>query len=539
MDDSSTATTPSPSPAAATAAGYDAARDKTTTTTAGSSAAGSNTGSGSGVSSIRLLIKSSNQQYDDMNIESDLCWTVERLKKQLSMVYPGKPEIKDQKLIYSGKLVNDTQKLSEVIRSYKDVYQQHHIFHLVCVNRSLTKPPYKAMTTPAKDNGVNANTNTNATANANVNATPRLETNNTNDNELRQRHVSTTAAAAAAQIPYQQLQQQPQQQQQQQYPWMQHLTDPNMQNHAYHLAAYQAAAAAAYGAVNVSTMTHLTQEQQQALLTNAWIQHCYAQYMQQVMQRPSGAQNAGPALPMLHPLLQNMPVIPHMMSVPQADPAAVPAGAAAAAQAANEAAAAGLQPAAAAAAGRQVDGPNFVNIQEEPEMRDWLDSFFSFTRLAIFATVLYFNSSPMRCLLVLLIASGIYLYHIGILRRRRERNNNNINRNNNAGNDAAAFAAVQQIQRMMDAAVERDNNPQAAAEPAPAAPAGQDADEAAAATPAAASAAGGADQADAAEAAAVAAAVVEPANANNSVISIVRTFVITFFTSLLPEAPAL
>ncbi|KAH8262806.1 hypothetical protein KR044_000577 [Drosophila immigrans] len=523
MDDS-TATTPSPSPAAATAAGYDAARDKT------SSAGDAN--NGSGVSSIRLLIKSSNQQYDDMNIESDLCWTVERLKKQLSIVYPGKPEIKDQKLIYSGKLVNDTQKLSEVIRSYKDVYQQHHIFHLVCVNRNLTKAPYKT-TTPAKDNSANAN-NTNATANANANAnvnvnnaTPRLETNNTNDNELRQRHAST-AAAAAAQISYQQQPQQPL------YPWTHHLLDPSMQNQAYHLAAYQAAAAAAYGAVNVSTMTHLTFEQQQALLTNAWIQHCYAQYMQQ---------NAGPALPMLHPLLQNMSMLPHMMSVPQPDAAAVPAGAAAAAHA-NEAAAAGLQPAAAAAAaaGRQVDGPNFVNIQEEPEMRDWLDSFFSFTRLAIFVTVLYFNSSPMRCLLVVLIASVIYLYHIGILRRRRERNNNNINRNNNAGNDAAAFAAVQQIQRMMDAAVEHDNNPQAAAEPGQAAPnaaaAAQDAPQAAAAAVAPASA--GADAADAAAVAAEAAAVaVEPANANNSVISIVRTFVITFFTSLLPEAPAL
>ncbi|KAH8377683.1 hypothetical protein KR093_006626 [Drosophila rubida] len=521
MDDS-TATTPSP--AAATAAGYDAARDKT------SSAGDAGTGSGSAVSSIRLLIKSSNQQYDDMNIESDLCWTVERLKKQLSMVYPGKPEIKDQKLIYSGKLVNDTQKLSEVIRSYKDVYQQHHIFHLVCVNRSLTKAPYKTTTTPAKDN--TNTTNATATANANANATPRLETNNTNDNELRQRHVSTAAAAAAAaQVPYQQQQQQ--QPATAAYPWMQHLLDPSMQNQAYHMAAYQAAAAAAYGAVNVSTMTHLTYEQQQALLTNAWIQHCYAQYMQQ---------NAGPALPMLHPLLQNMPhVIPHMMSVPQPDPAAVPAAAAAGAAQVNEAAAAaaGLQPAAAAAAaaaaGRQVDGPNFVNIQEEPEMRDWLDSFFSFTRLAIFVTVLYFNSSPLRCLLVVLIASVIYLYHIGILRRRRERNNNNINRNNNAGNDAAAFAAVQQIQRMMDAAVEHDNNPQAAAEPAPAAPAAQDAPEAA---PVAAPASAAADQADAAAVAAEAVAV-EPANANNSVISIVRTFVITFFTSLLPEAPAL
>lgn len=100
MDDS-TATTPSPSTATATAAGYEAARDKQQTknnnnignsnVAASAAAAAAAAANSKSVSSVRLLIKSSNQQYDDMNIESDLCWTVERLKKQLSLVYPGKP----------------------------------------------------------------------------------------------------------------------------------------------------------------------------------------------------------------------------------------------------------------------------------------------------------------------------------------------------------------------------------------------------------------------------------------------------------------
>ncbi|KAH8418805.1 hypothetical protein KR222_007537, partial [Zaprionus bogoriensis] len=452
----------------------------TATATAAAAAAVPNVSSNS---SVRLLIKSSNQQYDDMNIESDLCWTVERLKKQLSLVYPGKPDISDQKLIYSGKLLNDAQKLSEVIRSYKDVYQQHHIFHLVCANKNLPKAPLKT-TLPPKDNSATA--------------APRVDS-NTNDNELRQRHVAT---AAASQIPYQQ------QQQQQQLPlshttysWMQFLQTQAQQP-------------------PVASTTHMAfhqHQQQQAMLYNAWVQQWYAAYMQQMMQRMSVPQ----------------PVVP---AVPVAGEAVGVAGQV------NDAAAVAQQPAA-----RQVaaGGPNFPNIQEEPEMQDWLDSFFSFTRLAIFATVLYFNSSPMRCLLVMLIATVIYLYHIGVLRRRRERNNNNINRNNNAGNDVGAFAAVQQIQRMMDAAVELDNNPQAAvvapaavvagAEPAPAAAAAAAGQEDAAAPASAA----GAEQADAAVAAVAEAVAVEPANANNSVISIVRTFVITFFTSLLPEAPAL
>ncbi|XP_030080302.1 homocysteine-responsive endoplasmic reticulum-resident ubiquitin-like domain member 2 protein [Drosophila hydei] len=248
---------------------------------------------------------------------------------------------------------------------------------------------------------------------------------------------------------------------------------------------------------------------------------------------------------MLPPFMQSMPGLHNNMGVPlvahQPVPVVVAAGAAAGQP--NEEAVA-RRPAA-----QPVDGPNFPNIQEEPEVRDWLDSFFSLTRLAIFVTVLYFNSSPMRCLMVVFIASVIYLYHIGVLRRRRERNNNNINRNNNAGNNIAAFAAVQQIQRMMDAAVEQDNNPQAvdaaiaAAEQPNAAPAPVQAPaQAPAAEPndaAQPAASAGGDQAMDAAAAAAEAVAVEPANANTSVISIVRTFVITFFTSLLPEAPAL
>lgn len=90
------------------------------------------------------------------------------------------------------------------------------------------------------------------------------------------------------------------------------------------------------------------------------------------------------------------------------------AHAAAGAATATAAAAAAAPPpeaqvAQAAAAAPPANRPNFPNIQEEPEMRDWLDSFFSFTRLAIFVTVLYFNSSPLRCLLVVLIAGAIYL----------------------------------------------------------------------------------------------------------------------------------
>uniref|UniRef100_A0A6P4FPS1 Homocysteine-responsive endoplasmic reticulum-resident ubiquitin-like domain member 2 protein n=1 Tax=Drosophila rhopaloa TaxID=1041015 RepID=A0A6P4FPS1_DRORH len=397
-------------------------------------------------------------------------------------------KIQDQKLIYSGKLLDDSQKLSEVIRSYKDVYQQHHIFHLVCATKQVITPPPKTVTVPPKE------------------AVPASQDGSGNANELRQRHPT---------------QQQPAQQAGAASP------TPGLANPWAHFWQQNQAAAASASAIGNPHALF----QQQALIYNAWMQQVYAQYMQQYARSTLPGSNESVLPPLPQHLMTQVPLIA-ARNFAEAQPVA---GAAAA-------------PAAQAPPAPQINGaplnrPNFPNIQEEPEMRDWLDSFFSFTRLAIFVTVLYFNSSPLRCLLVVLIAGAIYLYHIGVLRRRRERNNNNINRNNNA-DDAAAFAAVQQIQRMMDAAVERENNdPQAANEPGavPAAgPAGAAAGRdvidapAAAAAPVAASAAN-TDPADlSAEAVAV-----EPPNANNSVISVVRTFVITFFTSLLPEAPAL
>ncbi|XP_017153761.2 homocysteine-responsive endoplasmic reticulum-resident ubiquitin-like domain member 2 protein [Drosophila miranda] len=486
------------SPAAATAAGCDAARDKTTNAgvAVAAAAAASST-------SVRLLIKSSNQQYDDMNVDSDLSWTVQRLKKQLSLVYPGKPDINDQKLIYSGKLLDDAQKLSEVIRSYKDVYQQHHIFHLVCANKHFAKPPAMPTAVPK-------------------NAAPRQEGNlNASTNEIRQRHASNQQQQPPLQLP----------QQQAGVDSFLHGDVNNLAFRTWYPLWLQQQQAATHPDPHVAY-------QQRVLLYNAWMSQVYDAYLQDLMR---GAES---------PPGNRVPLLPNML--PQWELQAqqqMAAHAAASAAAAQQNPAPVAQPAEAAqpAANR----PNFPLIQVEPENRDWLDSFFSFTRLAIFVTVLYFNSSPLRCLLVMFIAGVIYLYHIGVLRRRRERNNNNINRNNNAGHHVAAFAAVQQIQRMMDAVERENNDPQAAVEPvaagqdAPDAPLGAAADAPAdpAAAPAAAApaapvpaSAAGPEQAAAVSAEAAA---VEPPNANNSVISAVRTFVITFFTSLLPEAPAL
>ena len=54
--------------------------------------------------------------------------------------------------------------------------------------------------------------------------------------------------------------------------------------------------------------------------------------------------------------------------------------------------------------------PRFPNIiQDEQENRDWLDILYSMSRLMILLCLVYFYSSPVRCLVVVLIGISIYL----------------------------------------------------------------------------------------------------------------------------------
>lgn len=91
-------------------------------------------------SPVTLVIKAPNQKYNDQTINCYQNWTVERLKAHLSDVYPSKPSSKDQRLVYSGKLLLDHFTLKDVLRKQ----DEYHMVHLVCASRtppSSPKPP--------------------------------------------------------------------------------------------------------------------------------------------------------------------------------------------------------------------------------------------------------------------------------------------------------------------------------------------------------------------------------------------------------------
>ncbi|CAH2098097.1 unnamed protein product [Euphydryas editha] len=84
---------------------------------------------------VTLVVKAPNQQIEDQNIECQSSWTVRQLKGHLSEVYPSKPKADEQKIIYSGQLLEDNAVLKDVLRNYES--QIAHTMHLVCSSKRM------------------------------------------------------------------------------------------------------------------------------------------------------------------------------------------------------------------------------------------------------------------------------------------------------------------------------------------------------------------------------------------------------------------
>uniref|UniRef100_A0A8C6WID5 Homocysteine-responsive endoplasmic reticulum-resident ubiquitin-like domain member 2 protein n=1 Tax=Neogobius melanostomus TaxID=47308 RepID=A0A8C6WID5_9GOBI len=88
-------------------------------------------------SPVTLVIRAPNQKYGDQTINCLQNWTVKKLKSHLSDVYPSKPSCKDQRLVYSGKLLLDHFTLKDVLRKQ----DEYHMLHLVCASRTPPASP--------------------------------------------------------------------------------------------------------------------------------------------------------------------------------------------------------------------------------------------------------------------------------------------------------------------------------------------------------------------------------------------------------------
>jgi hypothetical protein len=440
----------------------------------------------------QIIVKLNGEvQLEDKRIQANLNWNIKKLKGVLSEIYKNSDE---QKIIYSGKLLSDNAVLKDVLRQYDG--QEAHTIHLVFTPKQISRRIYD-------------------------NSKSSLSNMSDNSEGLRQR----INASARETVSNSNTQQQPQQQQQ-------NTDNQNSQQPQQQQQPNTVPVPVINNVLNVNQMAASSSgnpheyvlAQQFAMQT--WLQQAYSQYLNQYMNVLSmgsqpgfmASQNQHQQQAHLHPMnipafMQNsFPNLPFAVPDFQANnfsaanpvtPISVPS----AVQSTDvQSDATAQQPNPPPAQQQEAAQRRFPNIiQDEQENRDWLDILYSMSRLMILLCLVYFYSSPFRCLIVIIIGVAIYCYHI--YKQNLSQMNNNSPRVNNNNLTPPAPGPEQRAgenEEGNDEDVARNNNEE--------------------------NVAGNANG--------------ETSNSDNtqnenSVVAFLRTFVMPFFASIIPEAPAL
>lgn len=343
---------------------------------------------------VTIIVKAPNQQIADQTIKCHLNWSIKKLKDYLSQVYPSKPKLEEQKLIYSGKLLTDTAILKDVLRMYEG--QENHTVHLVCTSKislqkSVKKPTPRTNTT---DSTSSYNSNTQAVNQENDHASSPTSP-----------QITPTFPFNGSGAPF--------------FGSVNPNQLPSMNNFD---TRFIWSGANAFGGVNDINANQL-----------AMMQQAYAQYISQYMQmigqpglgymtthlsNPVSRTPSQPAGILFNNANNNVNNLPRVRQplieedVP--DPPAAAVG----------------------AVGNDLDD------EDNRNNRDWLDWFYVLSRVVVLFSVVYFYSTPLRLLAVLLLLCMFYLHQNMRLQNDQfnaNNNNNNdnniVNHNNNQNND--------------------------------------------------------------------------------------------------------
>lgn len=435
--------------------------------------------------SMQVVVKAANQKYNDQTIQCQGSWTVKKLKTHLSEVYPCKPKENQQKIIFSGKLLQDHLVLKDVLRSFDPDCPT--TVHLVCAPGADSQESSPAPT---------------------PNVPPSTETTTTTSTGLRHRTNQTTApsntvdsagdesAAASANLPNQVPSFVAQSLPTSQYPqnWNAETYNAWMQQYYSHAQQPQ------------RSMGVETGQDYQNMYHQYWQYYMYMHYAQHM-------HSAGGIDAYRHFQTTGLPTVD---SVP-AENAPEVAG-----NANNGEAIAAAPPAAVGAAGG--GGAMFEDDEDEGRNRDWLDWLYVGSRLGVLLSIIYFYSTVGRFMLVFGFCFLVYIVRNHLYANR---NNNRNRRNNNAlaGNPDAAAEGNAPAEAVAAGAA-------AAVAEAPAAPV-----EAAAAAPADVIAPGDAGRPEEGENELTDAQQPAPPQEGPSPWSMVVTIITTFFSSMVPQPP--
>ncbi|XP_029378663.1 homocysteine-responsive endoplasmic reticulum-resident ubiquitin-like domain member 1 protein [Echeneis naucrates] len=329
---------------------------------------------------IKLLIKTPNQNQEDLLVEDiQPNWTVEDLKTRLSAVFPSKPAVNDQRLIYAGKLLSDHQHI-------KDIFKQTDptpTVHLVCACRnpltgSLGARPKTKATEPRPMAASNS---------PSPSSSPAVQT--PNAPELRQRRQTSSASAAAPA----------------------HTDTPVSPPWS---PAWPAAAMNGAPQMNQPAFPNYSLYSPQQLL---WLQHVYArQYYMQYQAALAAAGTVPPAPASVTG--QYPPVPPHQVPVPAALANQNPINNLPANQ--NPAPNGAFINPGEANQNMRMNAQGGPVMEDEEDMeRDWLDWLYSAARFCVLLMIVYFNSNLSRFLLVMSTLLLMYLHTAGWFPFRR------------------------------------------------------------------------------------------------------------------------
>ncbi|XP_047237151.1 homocysteine-responsive endoplasmic reticulum-resident ubiquitin-like domain member 1 protein [Girardinichthys multiradiatus] len=308
-----------------------------------------------------LLVKTPNQAQEDQIIEGvDMKWTVNDLKAHFSRVYPTKPAVSDQRLIFAGKLLPDHLHIKDLFRQTDSI----PILHLVCTVRN---PPQAATMTKETEQPHPSS------------LSPPVQT--PSASELRQRRQTSSAAATPIHT--------------QTSPW-------------------PASTLAAASQLTQPAFPSLSLYSPQQLL---WLQHVYAR--QYYMQYHAAMAAAGSAPPMsVATIGQYAPVPAHQVPVPApianqnpidnlpVNQHPVQDGAFINPGEANQ--------------NMRMNAQGGPMMEDEEDIeRDWLDWLYSVARLSVLLMIVYFNSNLSRFLLVMSTLFIMYLHTMGWFPFRR------------------------------------------------------------------------------------------------------------------------
>ncbi|XP_050793989.1 homocysteine-responsive endoplasmic reticulum-resident ubiquitin-like domain member 2 protein isoform X1 [Gopherus flavomarginatus] len=357
---------------------------------------------------VTLIIKAPNQKYTDQTINCFLDWTVGKLKTHLSSVYPSKPSTKDQRLVYSGRLLPDHLQLKDILRKQ----DEYHMVHLVCTSRtppSSPKPSISSVCHGASTSGSSSNSEHSGSTTPSPTSQESLSTSiNSISDGVRHRNLPQAQSnpVQSHQFPY--------------------LMQGNIDNQ--------------FPGQGVSTGFPMYPAF--SPLQMIWWQQMYARQYYMQYQAAVSAQATSSTEPVISAVAQ--PV--NSEHVPVNEPPAVPNVAAQENRPVNQ--------------NVQMNAQGGPVVNEEDFNRDWLDWMYTFSRAAILLSIVYFYSSFSRFVMVMGAMLLVYLHQAGWFPFRQEggqqqaaNNNAEVNRDGQNVNNPD----LEEMERLMDDGIDEES----------------------------------------------------------------------------------